>query len=86
MKVAHQYRIPYCGQFWINFLEGQNIHTRGPYSISLSFQNMNQIVAFHPDDLDIVVQPGVGWQELDDFCWVIQREKFEIWSGSWNRS
>lgn len=67
MKVAHQYRIPIVANSGLTSLEGQNIHTRGPYSISLSFQNMNQIVAFHPDDLDIVVQPGVGWQELDDF-------------------
>ncbi|KAL6452408.1 DLD1 D-lactate dehydrogenase [cytochrome] [Candida maltosa Xu316] len=67
MKIAHEYRIPIVANSGLTSLEGQNIHTRGPYSISLSFQNMNEIIAFHPDDLDIVVQPGVGWQELDDF-------------------
>ncbi|MCP8717938.1 MAG: FAD-binding protein [Asgard group archaeon] len=67
LKVAHEYRIPIVANSGLTSLEGHNMHTRGPNSISVSFQNMNQIIAFHPEDLDIVVQPGVGWQELDDF-------------------
>lgn len=67
LKIAHEYRIPVVANSGLTSLEGQNIHTRGPYSISLSFAKMDQILAFHPDDLDVVVQPGVGWQELDDF-------------------
>ncbi|KAI3404390.2 hypothetical protein KGF56_002787 [Candida oxycetoniae] len=67
MKVAHEYRIPVVANSGLTSLEGQNIHTRGPYSISLSFSKMDKILAFHPDDMDVVVQPGVGWQELDDF-------------------
>lgn len=37
-----------------------------PYSgivIDLTF--MNEIVAFHPDDMDVVVQPGVNWMDLN---------------------
>lgn len=37
-----------------------------PYSgivIDLTF--MNKIVAFHPDDMDVVVQPGVNWVDLN---------------------
>ncbi|KAI3404391.1 hypothetical protein KGF56_002788 [Candida oxycetoniae] len=67
MKIAHEYRIPIVASSGLTSLEGQNIHTRGPYSISLSFSKMDKILAFHPDDMDVVVQPGVGWQELDDF-------------------
>lgn len=67
MKIAHHYRLPVVASSGLTSLEGQNIHTRGPFSISLSFSEMNQILAFHPDDLDIVVQPGVGWVDLADY-------------------
>lgn len=67
MKVAHQYRVPVVANSGLTSLEGHNMHTRGPNSVSLSFENMTDIVAFHPDDLDAVVQAGVGWQDLDLF-------------------
>lgn len=67
MKIAHEYRIPVVASSGLTSIEGQNVHTRGPNSISLSFGNMNKILEFHPQDLDVVVEPGVGWQDLDDF-------------------
>lgn len=67
MKVAHEYRVPVVANSGLTSLEGHNMHTRGPNSVSLSFQNLNDIVAFHPDDLDVVVQSGVGWQDLDQY-------------------
>lgn len=37
-----------------------------PYSgICIDFAYMDKIVAFHPDDLDVVVQPGVNWVNLN---------------------
>ncbi|KAH8177766.1 FAD binding domain-containing protein [Sarocladium implicatum] len=37
-----------------------------PYSgIVLDFTFMDKIIAFHPDDMDVVVQPGVNWVELN---------------------
>ncbi|KAK3306240.1 uncharacterized protein B0T15DRAFT_396272 [Chaetomium strumarium] len=37
-----------------------------PHSgICVDFSFMDQIVAFHPDDLDVVVQPGVNWVDLN---------------------
>lgn len=67
LKVAHEYRVPVVANSGLTSLEGHNIHTRGPNSVSLSFQNLNDIIEFHPDDLDVVVQAGVGWQDLDQF-------------------
>ncbi|KAG2732793.1 hypothetical protein G9P44_003783 [Scheffersomyces stipitis] len=67
LKVAHKYRIPVVANSGLTSLEGQNMHTRGPNSISLSFAHLNQILEFHPEDLDVVVQAGVGWQDLDEF-------------------
>lgn len=67
MKVAHKYRVPVVANSGLTSLEGHYMHTRGPNSISLAFGNLNEVIEFHPDDLDIVVQPGLGWQELDDY-------------------
>lgn len=67
LKVAHEYRVPVVANSGLTSLEGHNMHTRGPNSISLAFGNLSEVVAFHPEDMDVVVQPGVGWQDLDDY-------------------
>ncbi|KAK4234768.1 D-lactate dehydrogenase [Achaetomium macrosporum] len=37
-----------------------------PHSgICVDFSFMDKILAFHPDDLDVVVQPGVNWVDLN---------------------
>lgn len=67
VKIANKYKVPLVANSGMTSLEGQTMHTRGPNSISISFAKMNKVLEFHPDDLDIVVQPAVGWQELDEF-------------------
>lgn len=67
MQIAHKFRVPVVPTLGLTSLEGHYMHTRGPYTIALSFSQMDQVVAFHPDDLDVVVQPGVGWQDLDAY-------------------
>jgi D-lactate dehydrogenase (cytochrome) len=34
--------------------------------ICISFEKMREIVALHEDDMDIVVQSGLGWVELNE--------------------
>ncbi|KAK2055292.1 glycolate oxidase [Colletotrichum caudatum] len=37
-----------------------------PYSgICIDFVHMDKMIAFHPDDMDVVVQPGVNWVTLN---------------------
>lgn len=67
VKIANKYKVPIVANSGMTSLEGHTMHTRGPHSVSISFSRMNKIVEFHPEDLDIVVQPAVGWQELDEF-------------------
>lgn len=67
LKVAHKYRVPVVANSGLTSLEGQNMHTRGPNSISIAFAHLNNVIEFHPEDLDAVVQPGLGWQELDEY-------------------
>mmetsp|Transcript_3961 Transcript_3961/g.3862 ORF Transcript_3961/g.3862 Transcript_3961/m.3862 type:complete len:604 (+) Transcript_3961:3408-5219(+) len=67
MKVVHNYRVPIVASSGLTSLEGHTMHTRGPISVSISFERMDKVLAVHPIDLDAVVQPGVGWQELDEY-------------------
>lgn len=64
MKVCHQRRIPVVGYSGGTSLEGHFTPTRK--GISIDFGRMDKIVSLHKDDLDVVVQPAVGWESLND--------------------
>ncbi|KAJ4290758.1 D-lactate ferricytochrome c oxidoreductase [Collariella sp. IMI 366227] len=64
MKVCHTRRIPVVGYSGGTSLEGHFTPTRG--GICVDFSRMDKIIALHKDDLDVVVQPGVGWENLND--------------------
>lgn len=64
MKVCHVRRIPVVGYSGGTSLEGHYAPTRG--GICIDFSRMNKVLALHKDDLDVVVQPGVGWEELNE--------------------
>ena len=34
----------------------------------MSFREMDKILAVNTQDMDCVVQPGVGWEELNEHC------------------
>lgn len=64
MKVCHSRRIPVVGYSGGTSLEGHFTPTRG--GICVDFRRMNKILAIHKDDLDVVVQPAVGWELLNE--------------------
>ncbi|KAK3309514.1 uncharacterized protein B0T15DRAFT_4761 [Chaetomium strumarium] len=64
MKVCHTRRIPVVGYSGGTSLEGHYTPTRG--GICVDFSRMNKVLALHKDDLDVVVQPGVGWEDLNE--------------------
>jgi len=45
-------------------LEGHFAATRG--GICIDFSRMDKILTLHKDDLDVVVQPAVGWETLNE--------------------
>lgn len=45
-------------------LEGHYTPTRS--GICIDFSRMNKVLSLHKDDLDVVVQPGVGWEDLNE--------------------
>ncbi|KAM7207120.1 hypothetical protein V8F33_000219 [Rhypophila sp. PSN 637] len=64
MKVCHRRRIPVVGYSGGTSLEGHFAPTRG--GICVDFGRMDKILKVHKDDLDVVVQPAVGWEHLNE--------------------
>ncbi|KAH7347008.1 hypothetical protein BKA66DRAFT_576506 [Pyrenochaeta sp. MPI-SDFR-AT-0127] len=62
-RICHKWRIPV-----IPFSGGSSVegHISAPHrGISIDFVNMNRITAFNEEDLDISVQPGLGWVDIN---------------------
>ncbi|VEU19306.1 DEKNAAC100690 [Brettanomyces naardenensis] len=64
VKVCYDLRIPVVPYSGGTSIEGHYIPTRRGISIDLS--RMNKVIALHEDDLDVVVQPGMEWMELNE--------------------
>lgn len=65
LKIAHKYSIPVVPQSGGTSIEGNFISTRS--GIVLSLSRMDAILNFSKQDLDVTVQPGVGWQDLNEY-------------------
>ena len=63
MKICHRRLIPVTAYSGGTSLEGQFTPTKG--GICVDFQRMDRIIDLHKEDLDVVVQPGLEWEELD---------------------
>lgn len=66
LKIANKYKIPVVPYAAGTSLEGHTVSPKG--GICMDVKNMNQILAVNVEDMDCVVQPGVGWMELNDHC------------------
>lgn len=64
MKVCHQRSIPVTAYSGGTSLEGHYTPTRG--GVCIDFRRMNRILELHKEDLDVTVQPAVGWEELNE--------------------
>ncbi|KAF3941342.1 hypothetical protein ABW19_dt0203588 [Dactylella cylindrospora] len=63
-KTCHKYRVPMIPFSGGSSLEG---NFSAPYGgMSIDFSYMDQIVAMHEEDMDIVVQPAVSWMTLNE--------------------
>ncbi|EXJ86568.1 D-lactate dehydrogenase (cytochrome) [Capronia epimyces CBS 606.96] len=63
-KVASKYKIPMVPYSGGSSLEGNFSAPFGGFSIDFAF--MDQILALHDEDMDVVVQPAVQWMELNE--------------------
>ncbi|KAI5289802.1 D-lactate ferricytochrome c oxidoreductase [Ascosphaera aggregata] len=64
MKVCHRRKIPVIAFSGGTSLEGHYASTYG--GICIDFHRMGKVLKLHADDLDVVVQPSVHWQELNE--------------------
>jgi D-lactate dehydrogenase (cytochrome) len=64
MQVCHKRKIPVTALAGGTSLEGHFAPTRG--GICIDMGRMDQILEFHPKDLDIIVQPAMGWEDLNE--------------------
>ncbi len=63
IEICSQRHMPvtaYCGG---TSMPGALAATRR--GLCIDFNRMNKILAFHPEDMDVVVQPAVGWEDLN---------------------
>jgi len=64
MKICHERRIPVTPYSGGTSLEGHFAATKG--GVCVDFSRMDKIVRLHKEDLDVVVQPAVGWELLNE--------------------
>lgn len=65
MKIANKYKIPVVPYAAGTSLEGHTVATKG--GITIDVKNMCQVLKVNVEDMDCVVQPGVGWMQLNDY-------------------
>lgn len=64
MKVCHRRVIPVTAYSGGTSLEGHFTSTRG--GVCIDFSRMDQILHVNKEDLDVVVQPALGWEGLNE--------------------
>lgn len=64
LSICHQYRVPVTAFSGGTSLEGQITPVYG--GISLDLSRMDKLIEVHKNDLDVVVQPAIGWQDLNE--------------------
>ncbi|KAJ3410858.1 hypothetical protein HDV05_003147 [Chytridiales sp. JEL 0842] len=65
MRICNKHKVPVIPLAGGTSIEGHTIPTdKG--GIVLDVSNMDKVIAIHDKDMDVVVQPGVGWMELKE--------------------
>ena len=64
MKICHKRRIPVTAYSGGTSLEGHFAPTRG--GVCVDFSRMDKILKLNEDDMDVIVQPAVGWEVLNE--------------------
>ncbi|MCO5609395.1 hypothetical protein L7F22_063621 [Adiantum nelumboides] len=65
VKTCSKHRIPIVPYGGATSLEGQILSPlRG---VSMDMRKMKRIIKLHVDDMDVVVEPGIGWLELNEY-------------------
>lgn len=63
-RICYKYRVPIIPYSGGSSLEGNFSAPFGGISVDFAF--MDQIIQFNKEDMDVVVQPSIGWQDLNE--------------------
>ncbi|KAK6338877.1 D-lactate ferricytochrome c oxidoreductase [Orbilia brochopaga] len=63
-KICTHRKIPITAYSGGTSLEGHFAPTRS--GVCIDFSRMDKVLALHKEDLDVVVQPAVGWEDLNE--------------------
>ncbi|KAK4581888.1 hypothetical protein RGQ29_025159 [Quercus rubra] len=65
VKSCDTHKVPIVPYGGATSLEGHTLSPNGGVCIDMSM--MNSIKALHIEDMDVVVEPGIGWMELNEY-------------------
>ncbi|CAN1277911.1 D-lactate dehydrogenase [cytochrome], mitochondrial [Linum perenne] len=65
VKACNKHKIPIVPYGGATSIEGHTLSPHGGVCVDLSF--MKKVKALHVEDMDCVVEPGIGWMELNEY-------------------
>ncbi|KAH0971843.1 hypothetical protein GBA52_023999 [Prunus armeniaca] len=65
VKSCDKHKVPIVPYGGATSIEGHTLSPNGGVCIDMSL--MNHVKALHVEDMDVVVEPGVGWMELNEY-------------------
>uniref|UniRef100_A0A1J3G4C7 D-lactate dehydrogenase [cytochrome], mitochondrial n=1 Tax=Noccaea caerulescens TaxID=107243 RepID=A0A1J3G4C7_NOCCA len=64
LKSCNEYKVPIVPYGGATSIEGHTLAPKGGVCIDMSL--MKRVKALHVEDMDVVVEPGIGWMELNE--------------------
>ncbi|VVB13471.1 unnamed protein product [Arabis nemorensis] len=65
LKSCNEYKVPIVPYGGATSIEGHTLAPNGGVCIDMS--SMKRVKALHVEDMDVVVEPGIGWLELNEY-------------------
>ncbi|KAG9131516.1 hypothetical protein Leryth_026536 [Lithospermum erythrorhizon] len=65
IKTCNRHRVPIVPYGGATSIEGHTLSPNGGVCINMTL--MKRVKALHVDDMDVVVEPGIGWMDLNEY-------------------
>ncbi|XP_010519987.1 PREDICTED: D-lactate dehydrogenase [cytochrome], mitochondrial isoform X2 [Tarenaya hassleriana] len=65
VKACDKYKVPIVPYGGATSIEGHTLAPNGGVCIDMSL--MKRVKALHIEDMDVIVEPGIGWMELNEY-------------------
>ncbi|KAM3303680.1 D-lactate dehydrogenase [Capsicum chacoense] len=65
VKACNMHKVPIVPYGGATSIEGHTLSLNGGVCIDMTL--MNRVKALHVEDMDVVVEPGIGWMELNEY-------------------